>query len=162
MNPELHLRDIHLPPEPSWWPPAPGWWFLAALILGVVVLLARTLWRRRIAQRGLAALLGEFDAAAALPEPAARVAAISALLRRAARRRDPAAATLRGEDWLRFLDACEAGTKRDEKSASVRAFSNGAGRALLDGAYRARLDPEAANALVEPARRCFQLLLESR
>ncbi|MBP6325901.1 MAG: DUF4381 domain-containing protein, partial [Dokdonella sp.] len=20
------LRDIHLPPDPSWWPPAPGWW----------------------------------------------------------------------------------------------------------------------------------------
>ena len=39
------LRDIHLPPEPSWWPPAPGWWVLAALVL-VGVLLAVWGWRR--------------------------------------------------------------------------------------------------------------------
>ena len=27
------LRDIHLPPTPSWWPPAPGWWLLAIVVL---------------------------------------------------------------------------------------------------------------------------------
>ena len=27
------LRDIHLPPAPSWWPPAPGWWLLAFVLL---------------------------------------------------------------------------------------------------------------------------------
>ena len=30
--PGPQLRDIHLPPAPSWWPPAPGWWVLAALL----------------------------------------------------------------------------------------------------------------------------------
>ena len=30
------LRDIHLPPEPSWWPPAPGWWILFVLAMGVL------------------------------------------------------------------------------------------------------------------------------
>jgi hypothetical protein len=40
------LRDIHLPPDPSWWPPAPGWWMLAALaavmLLAGVVAMAAT------------------------------------------------------------------------------------------------------------------------
>ena len=40
MNPQLQLRDIHLPPEPSWWPPAPGWWLLALLL--VIYLVAPT------------------------------------------------------------------------------------------------------------------------
>ena len=44
------LRDIHLPPAPSWWPPAPGWWLLAIVLLiaiavGVWTLLR--LWRER-------------------------------------------------------------------------------------------------------------------
>ena len=39
MNPELQLRDIHLPPEPSWWPPAPGWWLLAAILVAAIVVL---------------------------------------------------------------------------------------------------------------------------
>ena len=39
------LRDIHLPPDPSWWPPAPGWWLLAALVLASTALGAWW-WRR--------------------------------------------------------------------------------------------------------------------
>jgi hypothetical protein len=39
------LRDIHLPPEPSWWPPALGWWMLAGLfLLGSIA--AIWLWRK--------------------------------------------------------------------------------------------------------------------
>ena len=34
------LRDIHLPPDPSWWPPAPGWWMLAGLLLLLALLAA--------------------------------------------------------------------------------------------------------------------------
>ena len=32
------LRDIHLPPDPSWWPPAPGWWMLAALVVTIATI----------------------------------------------------------------------------------------------------------------------------
>ena len=92
MNPQLQLRDIHLPPEPSWWPPAPGWWVLAILLLVAAVLLTRWVWRRMRARRRLARLMAEFDAAAGLVDPGARLAAISQLLRRAARLRDPRAA----------------------------------------------------------------------
>ncbi len=36
-NPLAGLKDIHLPPEPSWWPPACGWWLLTALLLTIIV-----------------------------------------------------------------------------------------------------------------------------
>lgn len=39
MEPDLlqQLRDIHLPPDPSWWPPAPGWWLIALLVVAGLV-----------------------------------------------------------------------------------------------------------------------------
>ena len=37
------LRDIHVPPEPSWWPLAAGWWIIVALLCCLV--LAVLLWR---------------------------------------------------------------------------------------------------------------------
>jgi len=42
----LPLRDVHLPPIPSWWPLPLGWWLvLAALaVIGVVVVAAITSW----------------------------------------------------------------------------------------------------------------------
>ncbi|HSR64326.1 MAG TPA: DUF4381 family protein, partial [Xanthomonadaceae bacterium] len=102
MNGALVLRDIHQPPAPPWWPPAPGWWLLAALVLVASMVPAWRAWRRRRRRLAHARL---FDAAvAAAATPVARVAAISELLRRAARRIDPAADKLLGDDWLRFLD----------------------------------------------------------
>ena len=32
-DPLQQLRDVHLPPDPSWWPPAPGWWLVVVLLL---------------------------------------------------------------------------------------------------------------------------------
>src|SRR5262249_2452544 len=96
MNPEVQLRDIHLPPEPSWWPPAPGWWIVAALVVVAIALAAR-FWIKRVReQRRRAALHAAFDAAVAIAAPSARLAAISELLRRAATIADPSAAMLRG------------------------------------------------------------------
>lgn len=101
------LRDIHVPPAPPWWPPAPGWWALA-----VVVLLgasAAIVWwrRRRGVQRRIAAVLAELDALAAQHardgDDAALAAGLHRLLRRAARRRDAAAAHASGEAWRHLL-----------------------------------------------------------
>ncbi|WP_254460585.1 DUF4381 family protein [Xanthomonas sacchari] len=150
MSPQqLPLRDVHLPPAPAWWPPAPGWWMLAALLL-LVIGAALWVWmhRRRRAQRWQR----QFDAAACTGEPPAQVAAVSELLRRAAQRRDPAAAALQGEAWLRFLDG-------DDKR---QPFSAGPGRVLLDGGYRPSVDPAQVQALLPHAQRRFLALMAAR
>lgn len=102
------LRDIHLPAEPSAWPPAPGLWVLGLLALAALIaalwLLRRHLRRRR--RRRL--LVAELDRlqprsgeAAAVP---AYLAALSQFLRRLARAVRTDAASLRGDEWIRFLD----------------------------------------------------------
>jgi hypothetical protein len=131
------LRDVHVPPSPSWWPLAPGWW----LVLGAVLLLVVGIgvWRLRRRRRQLA-WQRWFDATGTVQSPAEQVAAMSERLRRAARRLDPSADRLQGEAWLRFLD----GERGDH------AFSQGAGRLLLDGGYRrdvATADLAAATAV---------------
>lgn len=119
---ELVLRDVHVPPAPSLWPPAPGWWLLAgALALAVAI----AWWIRRKRRRRMLAWQKLFDDACGDAAPAAQVAAISELLRRAARRVNAQADHLQSEDWLRLLD----GQKQ-------KAFSEGAGRLLLEGGYR--------------------------
>lgn len=153
MNPELQLRDIHLPPEPSWWPPAPGWWLLAIVIGLVIWRLTRyglRSWRARQRSR---ALQEQFDAVLLVTEPAAQLTAISELLRRAARQSDPAAAALVGSAWLEFLDR--------STDATAAPFSRGPGRLLLDGPYRAHLDVGSVRALIAPARQCFLKLVRA-
>ena len=136
----LPLRDVHPGVAPPWWPPAPGWWLL--LGTGVVVGLVLTWWWRRRAQRRLAIHRLFDDTVDGAGTPSRQVAAISSLLRRAARRVDADADRLQGEDWLRFLDE---GTQRSD-------FSTGAGRLLLEGPYRADVDADDAAALRELAR----------
>ena len=127
----LPLRDIHLPPAPPFWPPAPGWWLLGLAILAVVA--GWWWWRRREARRR-ARIARLFDSAVATaPTPAAELAAISELLRRAARRIDPAADRLDGEAWLEFLD--QHGPKETGEHAAAD-FTGGPGRLLLDGPWR--------------------------
>lgn len=138
------LRDIHLPVEPAWWPPAPGWWLVAALVaLGLAWLLRRYAQARRL-QRARRALREEMDRLRAeAPDGAAQVAAMSMLLRRAAKRYAPDALTLRDAEWLRFLDGNDA----------AQPFSQGAGRLLLDGPYRPRIEQEEADALTDAVRK---------
>ncbi|HEX7804415.1 MAG TPA: DUF4381 domain-containing protein [Pseudoxanthomonas sp.] len=119
---ELVLRDVHVPPAPSLWPPAPGWWLVAgamALAFAILWWIGRQRRRRRLAWQKL------FDDACGDAAPAVQAAAISELLRRAARRVDKQADRLQNEDWLRLLD----GQKQ-------KAFSEGVGRLLLEGGYR--------------------------
>lgn len=149
MSAPLPLRDVHLPAAPGWWPPAPGWWLLAVVIVVALLLLALfRRKRRRHRQRWLAL----FDATlAAADTPAARIAATSELLRRAARRSAPQAAHLQGDQWLHFLDG---------KQGHV--FSEGSGRLLLDGGYRRDVDAEQAAQLCTLARTRFLALMEAR
>lgn len=138
----LVLRDIHASIAPGWWPPAPGWWWLAvALALALAAVVAwRVLRARR--RRRIERLFD--DAVGAATTPAARVAAISELLRRAARRRDPAADRLDGSEWLAFLDA-----------RGTPLFEGEPGRLLLEGGYRRDVEATGVEQLRVAARRRF-------
>lgn len=120
----LPLRDVHLPPSPPWWPPAPGWWLLFAVLLSILVFVLAWRWRARRRRRALARFFD--DTVDAAPDPPARIAAMSELLRRAVRDRDPQAATLAGEAWLAHLDA----------GRRSPVFAAGLGRSLLEGGFR--------------------------
>lgn len=140
MTPALPLRDVHQGVAPAWWPPAPGWWLVFAAVAIVVAVIA---WRRLRRRRREAAILRLFDEALARAgTPSQRVAAMSGLLRRAARRKDPSADTLDGEGWLRFLD--------DGMPQPV--FSAGAGSLLRDGGFRRDVGVQEADALRAIAR----------
>jgi hypothetical protein len=143
MNDTLVLRDIHQPAAPPWWPPAPGWWVLAALLVAIAAVPAWRAWSRARRRRAHALLFDRTLREAATP--AAQVAAMSDLLRRAARRRVPHADTLLGEDWLHVLD----------DGSPNRGFLDGPGRLLLDGAYRRDIDAHAVEALRPLARARF-------
>ena len=101
------LRDIHLPPEPSWWPPAPGWWMLAVLLLALL-LAGAWLWRRRQRRvRQGAQVLAELDRLMLQhqhdSDQAALASGLHQLLRRVARRHDALATQQRGEAWRQTL-----------------------------------------------------------
>ncbi|OZB54177.1 MAG: hypothetical protein B7X38_01555 [Stenotrophomonas sp. 14-69-23] len=143
----LPLRDVHLPAAPGGWPPAPGWWLLlGALLLGLGAVVALRLHRRRRRRRWQSLFDGTLAAA---PGAAARIGIASELLRRAARRRDPAAALLQGEDWLRFLDGGDG-----------HEFSTGDGRVLLYGGFRRAVDEAEATRACALARGRFIALME--
>ena len=145
---ELVLRDVHVPVAPSLWPPAPGWWLVAVsllLVIGTLWSIAR--WRRR----RLRAWLELFEEAGR-GEPSRQAAAISELLRRAARRIDASADRLQGEAWLHFLDGAGKRT----------VFSEGAGRLLLEGGYRRELDAGQWSAARELARMRYLELMAKR
>ncbi len=101
------LRDIHLPPEPSWWPPAPGWWLLGGLLL-LLTALAVWLWRRQRQQRVrrqhvMAELDRLVDRHAQDGNVEALASGLHQLLRRVARPHDVLAARQRGEAWRKTL-----------------------------------------------------------
>lgn len=146
---QLVLRDVHLPPAPGWWPPAPGWWCVAAVVLAAVAIAMALRARRRGRLRRWRQW---FDRHSAQGESARQVAAMSELLRRAARRVDAQADRLAGEDWLRFLDG-----------ADGQDFSTGPGRLLLEGGYRREVESAALEQLRALARaRFMQLMAQSK
>lgn len=101
------LRDIHLPPEPSWWPPAPGWWLLAGVLLLALLAAAWRWWRyRRLAMRRQR-VLAEVDRLAAQyrldGDQRLLAGGLHQLLRRVARQQDASAAQHSGPVWRRIL-----------------------------------------------------------
>jgi hypothetical protein len=101
----LILRDIHVPPAPSWWPPAPGWWLLFGMV-GLTLIVAWVFYRsvhqkRRARQRILAEI--EQLAARHPDDDAAYAASLHQLLRRAARRYAGDAHLTQGEHWRQVL-----------------------------------------------------------
>lgn len=156
MNPAgPELRDIHLPADPSWWPPAPGWWMLAVLVVGLALWLC--LWMRRLARRRQwrQRILRELDRVAAddslKSNTPALIAELSQLLRRAGRMIRAESASLRGNAWLDFLDSI---VGSDE-------FSNGPGRALLDGPYQ-RESTQNHQVLIDLVRRWMLRALDNQ
>lgn len=103
------LRDIHLPPPPPWWPPAPGWWALAALALAALGIAIYAGLRRRARRRQIARVLAEVDALDARhaqdADHARLAAGLHQLLRRSARRLDPASTQAQGAAWRQALAA---------------------------------------------------------
>jgi hypothetical protein len=101
------LRDIHLPPDPSWWPPAPGWWVLAALLLTASVAGAWFWFRHRRAFRQRQQVLFELDRLVLRyqdeDDQVALASGLHQLLRRVARRHDALATQQRGEAWRQTL-----------------------------------------------------------
>jgi hypothetical protein len=105
------LKELALPPAPSYLPQTWGWALLAALLL--LVLLSYGAWRYRRWQldryrREALVQLAELEAAMA--DPQQRLTALRALpelLKRVALSMpaSPAVATLRGRDWQAFLSA---------------------------------------------------------
>jgi len=142
-DPTLVLRDIHPGTAPAWWPPASGWWGLVAVF--VTFVLAYLWWKRhkRIRRRRVEDLFDE--AVAANEPPVLQVAAMSELLRRCARLRDPQADRLQGEAWLALLDGVD----------MPKAFTQGSGRLLLDGGFRREADPREVAALRALVRQRF-------
>ena len=125
----LPLRDIHLPPEISWWPPAIGWWILAVTI-PLLIVFAYWLYRRitrktAIKSAKLLLLAIKLDKQRGNHQ---KVQDISQLIRRVAisTTKRTECAGLTGEHWLTFLD-------RTMKDAP---FSQGIGKLLADTPYR--------------------------
>ncbi len=129
MQPELPLRDIHLPEAIGWWPPAPGWWIVAVLIISALFALAW--WIRRIlrptAVKSANKLLQQIAEDSSMND-FDKLQQISALLRRVAISLAPREQTahLHGRKWLQYLD----------QSLADQPFSTGPGQCLANMHFR--------------------------
>ena len=148
MSANLPLRDVQLPPAPSWWPPAPGYLMIGGVVLLLLVAMAFLWWqRRRRRQRWLQLFDQELATTA---DAAAELAAIAGLLRRAARQTQPGSESLRDDAWWQRVDP------EGTLSAARRSL-------LAEGAYRPRVDVNDVAALRSWAReRYLAMLLERR
>ncbi len=132
-DPLAHLKDIHLPDAVGFWPPAWGWWLLSLAIIAVVGSVVYILRRKKFRNAYRKSALTELrniQMQFTTEKNAEYLQAVSILLRRTALSGcgDQFNASLKGEDWLQWLDA--------QQAKSSMGFSNGVGRALLIGPYQ--------------------------
>jgi Domain of unknown function (DUF4381) len=103
-----NLRDIFVPPLPSFWPPAAGVTIVVACLLAILAInIARFVQRaRRNAYRRAAAAEIDRICQSSVDADAETVAAISAVLKRAALVAYPreAVASLTGAGWGSFIE----------------------------------------------------------
>jgi hypothetical protein len=109
------LEPLRSPEAISWWPPAPGWWFIALIILVLLALLLRWLWRfyrRGAPLRSAARELEQIESADL--DGYRRAEAVARLQRRIAIRiaGRRACAGLTGTAWVEFLNALVPGERR--------------------------------------------------
>ena len=148
---DLPLRDIHLPPEISWWPLALGWWllFISILLLLFFSILFFKNWKRsslkREAHYALNLIEHQFQQN---QDRASCVREISIFLKRCAISQTSLAASLTGHAWLHFLD---------EQTAS-KDFSEGAGHILLNGPYQPRIEAIKVSSLFQLCRTYIKTL----
>jgi len=140
-DPLQQLRDVHLPPDPTWWPPAVGWWLIAALAVAAAVWLilqAVQAYRRRAPLRQAGSLLqallaahqrGDISAAEFLHQGNEL---LKRVLVRAYGRREYA--PMAGQAWLAALDELS-GTDH---------FSNGPGKVLGEARFSANPEVDVA------------------
>ncbi|HEL3256211.1 DUF4381 family protein [Stenotrophomonas maltophilia] len=148
MSANLPLRDVQVPPAPSWWPPAPGYLMIGGVVLLLLAVAAFFWWqRRRRRQRWLQLFDQELASTA---DAAAELAAIAGLLRRAARQAQPGSESLRDDAWWQRVDP--QGTLPEARRSL-----------LAEGAYRPRVDVNEVAAVRRWAReRYLAMLLERR
>ncbi|HEL4266793.1 MULTISPECIES: DUF4381 family protein [Stenotrophomonas] len=148
MSANLPLRDVQVPPAPSWWPPAPGYLMIGGVVLLLLVVAVFFWWqRRRRRQRWLQLFDQELASTA---DAAAELAAIAGLLRRAARQAQPGSESLRDDAWWQRVDP--QGTLPEARRSL-----------LAEGAYRPRVDVNEVAAVRRWAReRYLAMLLERR
>ena len=132
------LKDIHLPPEISFWPPAPGWWILALLIVLIIFFFGRYLLRKherkkpaKEALRLLKVLENNYEKN---HEDLATLRNLSQLLRRFALLffQQEEVASLSGTAWLEFLD----------NKGQTTEFTQGVGNILGEQIYQQKPDFE--------------------
>lgn len=134
-QPEIPLRDLHLPEDIGLWPLAPGWWILIVLLTLLLVWAGWKAWQthrhnaaRRLAMRRLRELEEQYQESG---DAVSFAKQLSALLRRAMLAYAPRdeVAGLTGEAWLEWLD----------DGLGLPMFETTTGRLLLELPYR---DPD--------------------
>jgi hypothetical protein len=137
----LPIRDIHLPPDISWWPPATGWWYLlgAVFLLSTLGFLLVRWYKKGALKREAKTKIQHIEAGFRRDDDHLKLSKeLSALLRRIAISTQPRdmVAGLTGESWLQFLD--EHNPNNTEKTGTD--FQKGAGRILITAPYQLQVD----------------------